>query len=82
MYRKLKILERFLVSLFQAAKAWKMSTDVIHADLFYLAWRAFPSPKIKNAGLGHHFYIVPPFNSVIFTYSLTVSFQTLCDLTV
>lgn len=67
MYKRLKILDQFLVQFFQA-----VITDATHADLFYLAWRPFPSPKIKNAELGHHFYIVLPFNSVIFTYSLTV----------
>lgn len=50
MCRRLKILEQFLVQVFQAA-----ITDAIHADLLYLAWRSFPSPKIRNARLEHHF---------------------------
>lgn len=71
MYGRLKILQQFLVQLFQAS-----ITDATYADLFYLAWRPVPSPKIKNVGLGHHFYIVP-FNLIIFIYSLTVSFSNL-----
>lgn len=45
MYGRLKILEQFLIQLFQAA-----ITDATHADLFYLAWRLSHLPKLKMLG--------------------------------